>query len=342
MSGFKPELLPIHVGSLPHEDAQRACAAIRAYFPDLPGWPQLPMRDFRESMYVQFSEGFPGLVLEGERIYVDRSRDLSSELERLYAAYLEEDLEFYGLGPSYAAGFEEWSVGGFVDCRAVKGQVTGPVSWGLTVVDQHQRPVLYDEVLADAVGKHLRLKAMWQERELRRLCPTTIVILDEPYMASFGSAYVALAKEHVLALTTEVLDGLKGLTGIHCCGNTDWSVVLSTPVDILSFDTYDYAESFSLYANEVQDFLARGGIIAWGIVPRDSDKLAVESCDNLVRRLLEAMGMLVQKGIALDSLLAASLISPCCGLGSLSVEASEHVLELTAEVSEEMRRRYLP
>jgi hypothetical protein len=342
MSGFKPELLPIHVGSLPHEDAQRACAAIRAYFPDLPGWPQLPMRDFRESMYVQFSEGFPGLVLEGERIYVDRSRDLSSELERLYAAYLEEDLEFYGLGPSYAAGFEEWSVGEFVDCRAVKGQLTGPVSWGLTVVDQDQRPVLYDEVLADAVGKHLRLKAMWQERELRRLCPTTIVILDEPYMASFGSAYVALAKEQVVGLTTEVLGGLKGLTGIHCCGNTDWSVVLSTPVDILSFDTYDYAESLSLYANEVQDFLARGGIIAWGIVPRDSDKLAVESCDNLVRRLLEAMGMLVQKGIALDSLLAASLISPCCGLGSLSVEASEHVLELTAEVSEEMRRRYLP
>jgi hypothetical protein len=132
------------------------------------------------------------------------------------------------------------------------------------------------------------------------------------------------------------------LTGVHCCGNTDWSVVLSVPLDILSFDTYDYAESLSLYAAEVKDFLARGGAIAWGIVPRDSGKLAVETAQTLVLRLLEAMDLLVQKGIALDSLLAASLISPCCGLGSLSVEDSERVLELTARVSREMRRRYLP
>ena len=342
MSGFRPELLPIHVGSLPHEDAQRACAVIRACFPELPGWPQLPKRSFRENMYVQFSEGFPGLVLEGERIYVDRTGDLSAELERLYVAYLEEDLESYGLGASYAAGLEEWTGGDFHDCRAVKGQVTGPVSWGLTVVDQDLRPVLYDEVLADAVGKHLRLKAMWQERELRRLCPRTIMVLDEPYMASFGSAYVALAREQVVALMKEVLGGLQGLTGIHCCGNTDWSVVLSVPLDVLSFDTYEYAESLSLYATEVKDFLARGGAIAWGIVPRDSDKLAVETPQSLVRKLLEAMNLLVEKGIALDTLLAASLISPCCGLGSVSVEDSERVLELTAGVSREMRRRYLP
>jgi hypothetical protein len=160
--------------------------------------------------------------------------------------------------------------------------------------------VLYEEVLADAVGKHLRLKAMWQERELARLCPTTIMILDEPYMASFGSAYVALAREQVVSLMEEVLNGLHGLRGVHCCGNTDWSVVLSTSVDILSFDTYDYAESLSLYAKEVEDFLARGGIIAWGIVPRDSDKLAVESCESLVRRLLEAMDLLVRKGTGTD------------------------------------------
>jgi hypothetical protein len=342
VSGFRPELLPIHVGSLPHEDAQQACAAIRAFFPELPGWPQLPKRSFRESMYVQFSEGFPGLVVEGGRIYVDRTRDLSADLESLYEAYLEEDLESYALGASYAAGLDEWSRGEFHDCRAMKGQVTGPVSWGLTVVDQDLRPVLYDEVLADAVGKHLRLKAMWQERELRRLCSTTIMVLDEPYMASFGSAYVCLAREQVVTLLSEVLGGLQGLRGIHCCGNTDWSVVLSVPLDILSFDTYDYAESLSLYATDVKDFLAKGGVIAWGIVPRDSDRLAVETAQSLVCRLLEAMDLLVQKGIALDSLLAASLISPCCGLGSLSVEDSELVLELTAGVSSEMRRRYLP
>lgn len=340
-NGFKPELLPVNIGSLPHRSAQEASATIRTCFRELPGWPQLPRRSFRENMYVQFSEGFPGLVLEEDRIYVDRTRDLSAELERLYLAYLENDVDAYALGPSYASGLAEWSQGEFDGCRAIKGQVTGPVSWGLTVVDQNRRPVLYDEVLADAVAKHLRLTAAWQERQLRRLHPTTMVFMDEPYMASFGSAYVALTREQVVALMEEVFGGLEGLKGIHCCGNTDWSIILSTSLDILSFDTYEYAESLSLYAQEVKEFLHRGGIITWGIVPRDADSLARETPETLVARLLKAMNLLVSKGISLDDLLEAALISPCCGLGSLSVEDAERALKLTVCVSEEMRRRYL-
>jgi hypothetical protein len=340
-NGFKPELLPVNIGSLPHSSAQEASATIRACFREVPGWPQLPGRSFMENMYVQFSEGFPGLVLEEERIYVDRTRDLSAELEHLYLAYLENDVDGYALGPSYASGLAAWSQGEFGGCRAIKGQVTGPVSWGLTVVDQDRRPVLYDEVLADAVAKHLRLKAAWQERQLRQLHPITMVFLDEPYMASFGSAYVAVTREQVVALMEEVLGGLEGLKGIHCCGNTDWSIVLSTSLDILSFDTYEYAESLSLYPQEVQEFLRRGGIITWGIVPREADSLARETPETLVARLMKAMNLLVSKGIPLDGLLKAALISPCCGLGSLSVEDAERALKLTVGVSEEMRRRYL-
>lgn len=329
------------VGSLPHRDPAEAWAATWARFPRLPSWPQLPKRSFLENLYVQFSEGFPGLVLEKNRIYVDRGRDLSTDLERLYRAYLGKDLDAYAVGDSYAAGLAQWSGADLQGCRAVKGQVIGPVSWGLSVVDQELRPVIYDEILADAVAKHLRMKAMWQERELRQLHPTTIIIVDEPYMSAFGSAYVALSREQAIGLIEEVLGGLVGLKGVHCCGNTDWSIVLSTSTDMLSFDAYEYAESVSLYAEEVKEFLRRGGIIVWGIVPRDSGMLAQETVHTLAERLLEAMGLLVRKGISLDDLLSASLVSPSCGLGSLSLEDAERALELTAGVSKEMRRRYV-
>jgi hypothetical protein len=341
VNGFRPQLLPVSIGSLPHRDVGEACAAIQAYFPDLPAWPQLPKRSFLENMYVQFSEGFPGLILEGDRIYVDRSKDLSSDLERLYVAYLENDLDGYALGRSYASAFGEWSAGDFQRCQAVKGQVIGPISWGLTVADQELRPVLYDEILADAVAKHLRMKAMWQERELHELNPTTIIFVDEPYMSALGSSYVAITKQQATSLLEEVLGGLQGLKGIHCCGNTDWSLPLSSSIDILSFDAYGYAESLSLYPGEVKEFLRRGGIIVWGIVPRDGWQLADETCESLTDRLLEAMGLLVSKGIPLDELLAASLVSPCCGLGPSSLDDADRALELTAMVSEEMRRRYL-
>lgn len=338
---FKPQLLPMTVGSLPHTEAEVACDLIRTHFAELPGWPQLPKRSFLENMYVQFSKGFPGIVVEENRIYVDRSKDLSADLERLYLAYLENNLDAYEVSADYAAGLDLWLQVAGDSYRAVKGQVTGPVSWGLTVVDQDRRPVLYDEVLADAVAKHLRMKAAWQEARLRRIHPTTIMLVDEPYMSSFGSAYVAVTRDQVLGLLEEVLGALRGLKGIHCCGNTDWSLVLSASVDILSFDTYEYAESLSLYAGEVRDFLQRGGIIAWGVVPRDVEKLADETTESLVDRLHQAMQLLVSKGIALDDLLGASLVSPCCGLGTLSLEDAERALALTAGVSREMRRRYV-
>ena len=343
MREFEPHFLPISVGSVPHPDPETACRLILKDFPQIPTWPQLPNRSFLENMYVQYSEGFPGVVLEGERIYVDRSQDLDPGLEKLYLAYLESDLDHAAIGADYAAGLPAFlhalnSAGD--QLVAVKGQVTGPVSWGLVVVDQNRRPILYDEVLADAVAKHLRLKAAWQERELRQLCHTVITFVDEPYMASFGSAFVSLGREQAITLLEEVLAGIQGIKGVHCCGNTDWSILLSTSIDVLSLDAYEYAQALSLYPDEVKAFLERGGGIAWGIVPT-SEQVYQETVESLVEKLYQAMNLLVKKGIPLDQLLASTLISGSCGVGPLSEPAAERVLSLAAEVSTEMRRRYL-
>jgi len=344
MSGFEPKLLPLHLGSLPHTDPQAACELALEHFSQISTWPQLPKRAFLENMYVQFSEGFPGVVLEDERIYVDRGRDLDPDLERLYLAYLENDLSHGALGVDYASGltaFPQTLSASENQPLAVKGQVTGPISWGLTVVDQDRRPVLYDDILADALAKHLRLKAAWQEQELRKIAPTTMILIDEPYMSAFGSAYISLNGEQVITLLEEVFAGLTGLKGIHCCGNTDWSLLLSTSAEIISFDTYHYTQSFALYADDVRAFLKRGGIIAWGIVPADNEEaLMSETVESLVERLHEAMNLLVRKGVSFDDLINSSLITPSCGLRTLSEEATEHAFELTVGVSETMREKY--
>jgi len=325
-------------GSLPHTDPDAACRLVLDTL-DIPTWPQLPQLSFRENMYVQFSECFPGVVLADERIYVDRTRDLDPQLEQLYLAYLGDDLAYATIHPEYAAGLHRFLRLDVGRPPAVKGQVTGPVSWGLTVVDQDRRPVLYDDILADAVAKHLRLKAAWMERELRRLSPETIIFIDEPYMSSFGSAYISLERDQATTLITEVLAGIKGLKGVHCCGNTDWSLLLAMPIDILHIDAYDYAESLALYPDEVQAFLARGGLIGWGIVPA-GDRVWEETAAALVDRFDAALGLLTAKGLHHDDLLAASLISPSCGCGSLKVETAEQVLRLAAELSKALRERH--
>jgi hypothetical protein len=208
------------------------------------------------------------------------------------------------------------------------------------VVDQNRRPILYDEVLADAVAKHLRLKAAWQERKLSQLCPTVITFVDEPYMASFGSAFVSLGRDQAIILLEEVLAGIQGIKGAHCCGNTDWSILLSTSIDILSLDAYEYAQALSLYPDEVEAFLERGGIIAWGIVPT-SEQVYQETVESLVEKLHQAMNLLVKKGIPLDQLLKSALISASCGVGPSTEPTAERALSLAAEVSARMQEKHL-
>ena len=343
MAKFNPAWLPLAIGSVPHPDADQAWSAILRYFPATPVWPQLPRRSYLENMYVQYSERFPGAVLEEQRIYVDRHQDLDPALERLYLAYLEDDVTYGAVSPDFSAGLAALQDGRVTlsqPLRLLKGQVTGPISWGLTVVDQNRRPLLYDEVLADAIAKHLRLKAAWQERLLATYCPNTLIFIDEPYMSAFGSAFVSLEREQVIRYLREVLAGIKGLKGVHCCGNTDWSVLLETPIDVLNLDAYEYASALALYPKEVAAFLDRGGIIAWGIVPA-GEAAEGETAERLVQRLEQSLEQLAAKGVSKEALLRSGLVTPSCGVGSLSEPLAERVFELTVQVSTIMRARYV-
>ncbi|MGB2799798.1 MAG: methionine synthase [Dehalococcoidia bacterium] len=340
MPRFELSGLPTAVGSMPHTDPVEACSLVARFLPQIPAWPQLPKRAFAENMYAQFSEGFPGVVIEDDRIYVDRTKDLDKPLEQLYASYLENKIEEYSISPDYAAGFHA-----FLDTKlsplAVKGQVTGPISWGLTITDQERRSILYDDTLADALAKHLRLKAAWQEMKLKAISPNTIIFVDEPYMTSFGSAFVSISREQVIKLLEEVFSGISGLKGIHCCGNTDWSVVLSTSLDILNFDAYNYGYTVTLYPDEVKAFLERGGILAWGIVPNDEKDVTGETANSLLDRLEEVIGALDRKGVSYRLQTERCLVTPACTLASLTLDGAAQALELLSEVSKELRKRYI-
>lgn len=342
MPNIEFNCLPTTIGSMPHTDPIKACAVVARHLKDIPSWPQLPRRSYLENMYVQYSEGFPGIVVGDNRIYVDRSRNIDKSLEWLYTAYLENNVDEYAISPEYAAGLYEFLFLYKIAPLAVKGQVVGPVTWGATVADNDRKAIIWDDTLSDAVAKMLRLRASWMEKELAKLSPHTIIFVDEPYLQSYGSStLIALSKEKVVSLLEEVLGGIKGLKGIHCCGNTDWSILLGTSIDILSFDAYNYAQSLTLYPAEIRKFLGRGGTIAWGIVPNSEEQLVKESVSSLKDRLEEAMAPFTRNGIGFRQLIKQGLLTPSCGLAGLATEeAAEKTLELLTELSALIRKKY--
>lgn len=332
--------LPTAIGSTPHKDPVAACRDILHYLPQIPAWPQLPLRSFLESQYAQCAEGFPGLRIIDDKFVLDQTGDFDSQLEQLYQGYISNETDKFPTSRERAAGLHELLASKGISPIAVKGQITGPVTFGLGIGDTGQRPIIYDDTIADALAKFLRMKASWQEKALSSLSKRTIIFVDEPSMSYFGSAFVSLSRERVLTLLNEVFSGISGTKGVHCCSNTDWPVLLESDTDIISFDAYGFAREFCLYPDEVAAFLRRGGGIAWGIVPNNENALKKETVNSLRDRLDEAMGPFTRKGIPYRTLLEQSLLTPSCSLSGLSVEGANQAMMLLAELSQSVRQKH--
>jgi hypothetical protein len=351
MTSFTPDCLPILIGSLPVADHQAASDMVLQATPQIPVWAQLPVHP-AEGMVPQFAPGMPGLR-EEERLHVDRGReDFETELAAFYEDYLAVmdnaiplDSSRFALGEKVAGGFYEL----LHRARAMdpvpvalKGQITGPITFGLGLKDQRGRSIYYDPNLRDAAVKLLALKAVYQVRTFKEIGCPVIVFQDEPALAGFGSSeLISISAEEIAASLAEINDAVHaegGLVGIHVCANTDWGLILATGVDIVNFDSFSYFDRFLLYGDQVKNFIGQGGIIAWGLVPTGSpEALEAATAPSLVQRWQAQFRDLVDLGIDPVQLRAQSLISPSCGVGSLSLAQAQKVLTLTREVSAHVR-----
>lgn len=325
------------IGSVPFTNPKEACRIVFENFPKIPFWPQLPKRSFLENMYVQYAEGMPGIVVDQARktIHVDSGRAYS-ELERTYERYLADDIDFFAITEERAAGLYEFlDIFPSVSVKAsfVKGHITGPVSFALSVTDENKRPVIYDKDLFEAITKALVMKAKWQIAKLKKILGNVIIFIDEPYLVSIGSSYVnidaALASEKI-GEAAQAIREAGAFSAIHCCGNTDWSMLLKRDIDIINFDAYNFVKEFVLYADDIRKFAERGGTIAWGIVP-SSEAIDRESAASLAARLDSAVEALASRGIGRETI--GSLITPSCGLGSLDEIRAKKIMASAAELS---------
>ncbi len=328
------------IGSLPHKDPQKALDIVTASMSEVPYWPQLPALGFGENMYAQFSFTLPGAKVDShrKRITVDLN---DYDPETFYTAVVTDDVEHFAHTKDHFQGLYA-----LLDkykgrkIPAVKGQVTGPVSAGLQILDHNGKAAIYDEAYGEIIRRNLNMQAKWQARKLKEISDRPVLFLDEPSLTLIGTPFASISQRQVVEWTDEVLEGVDAIKAMHCCGNTDWPLLLSTSIDMLSFDAYNYAHTVSLFPREVSAFLDRGGSIAWGLIPNMEDQIARETVGSLLQRFEKYMDMLYRKGMDLDLILERSLITPQCGLGGLDEPNAERVLELLTGTVEAIRQRY--
>jgi methionine synthase II (cobalamin-independent) len=352
MKNFNPNALPMLIGSQPLKDHEAATRLIIDNVPRIPNWVQLPAYP-QEGMVEQYMEGLPGLVQEVNRSYVNTAdAGFDEQVLAFFEAYLAigeqgvaDDASPFALSSERAPGFFSLlaalqSAPG--NLKAVKGQITGPITFCTALQDHEKRAIFYHDTVRDAAVKLLALKAAWQAEKLSAFGVPVIIFIDEPALAGFGSSeFISISREDIMTCLDEVMDAVHArgaLAGVHVCANTDWSLLLESQVDIINFDAHGYFDKFVLYGDLLKQFIASGRYLAWGLVPT----LAVEAIEaatveSLWQDWSEKLKRLEALGLDAAQVKAQSFITPSCGTGSLTPALSEKVLMLTKELSRRVR-----
>ena len=352
---WHPNAAATLVGSLPHKDRRRALDLVFKQMIEIPVWPQLSPYS-PEQMMVQFNEGLPGMVRRDNRnLFVTSDPNFEQELLKFYEEYLAVSDGALPLEQSRFRLGEETgrTFLAFLDRlerqqprpAAVKGQITGPFTLLAGLKNENDQLALYDPQLRDAVVKTLALKGQWQVELLARSGLLTIVFIDEPALAGFGSsAFISVSAEEITTMLNEVASHIHkagGLAGTHVCANTDWSLFFGGSLDLINFDAYTYFDRFALYRRDLVPFLDRGGLLAWGVVPTmEADCINQESPDSLVSRWCSQVEELTGTDLSLETIFHQAIITPSCGCGTLTEALAERVISLTRQVSEQIRQKF--
>jgi len=350
----KPKCMGTAIGSMPHSDAATALDVIFQAIPGAPIWPQLPKLGLHEQMEIQYSEGLPRVVIEEDkgRMYIDTSGDYSDDLATFYEGYITADetgdCSFAAISPSFSAGIPAMeaklqALG--KKLSIVKCQTTGPISFALTITDENKRAIYYNEEFVDAVVKGLAMKCRWQIQKFKPYADKVICFIDEPILSAFGSStYVSVQRDDVVSKLSELVESIHhegAMAGIHCCGNTDWSLTIAAGVDMVNFDAFQFGETIALYPEQVKRHLVEErNTLAWGLVPTSTEIRDV-TVDGLVEHFDKLTDHLSQRaGIDKQVIVEQAFITPSCGTGSMEVADAERVFKILGETSKALKAKY--
>ena len=349
--------LPTLIGSLPAADHKQALKWILESTPNIPLWPQLPVFP-QERMLNQFNEGLPGIVETEERTYFDVATDtFGAEQLAFYEEYLKVSENPETILESRFRTSSDRAAGIYLladkaeeirdRITAVKGQITGPFTMLTGITDADKKLGYYNTTFRDIVVKGIAMKASWQVSYLKDAYHVPVLLfIDEPALAGLGSSsFISVSRDDITQDLSEVAEAIHaagGFAGVHVCANTDWNILLSSAIDIISFDAYSFFDKFLTCKKQVHAFLEQGSLIAWGIVPTaEPEYIRQETCASLVSRWEKQAALLSEGRWDAGSLLQQTIITPSCGTGSLSPDLAKKVLQLTKDVSAALRKKYL-
>jgi len=326
------------MGILPHQDVERALDVALSL--DIPFWPQLPKVSYFEDMYVQALENFPGVRIDPVHQKIDFSL---SRFDQELPSYFEkiENPGTFRLTKEFSLVYHRFLGRDLSRYTAIRGQMISPISLGLKIVDENQKSINYHEEVREVLFDFIQKKVNQQYRDLRERNSNAFVWVDDPGLALIFNALSGYNEVQAKTDFDRFLEGLEGPKGVHLCAKPDWDFLLKSKIDILSFDSFNCGALIIHYPS-LKEFINRGGVLSWGIVPTYTELLEQETSDSLMEKLEAFWEDLSRKGVDSKRLVRQSLLAPAtCNLLNPDKEKTvEKAFEILKELSTKIRERY--
>jgi len=278
-------------------------------------------------MYAQFSQHFPGIIVDEEarKLMFD-----SSKFEKELTAYslMMQNPKAFTLNERYSAIYHQFLNEKLGDYTAIRGLLIEPVRFGFRVVDENNRPIIYNDDVKTILFDFIARKINAQYRELKEKNKDAFIWLDEPGLSWVFSGLSGYSDVQARKDYRSFLSGLESIRALHLCANVNLSYLLEMGVELLSFDAYQMKLMPRGYAASVAKFINSGGVICWGIVPTDSDNLNSHTPQSLVDLLIEYWKVVSQNTkMPLETIAEHALVAParCCLKNIGQVGASDDI-----------------
>lgn len=337
-------------GALPYKDIKHTTAMMAKLFSETPYLAFLPNISETETSLHRVFENIPGIMYCNGNLTLDVGNPNYKEDIQHFKKTLKtpslNNLEKYMFSAEF---FEKYlqMIKKFKSPNAFIN-LTGPFTFSQIINDAAQNQLIADKSYKKLAEHTVCIKALWAIEKIKEYCPTTVpvIILEEPLLNQFRTIRREnedVTDDYVINMLSHVTDKLRqagAIIGVQCFEKCDWSIPIKAGVDIISFDAYNNPNNLTIIPDLIINFLRKGGMINWGIVPVLSDEMVKGlTIDYLHKRLSSTIGGTILAGVPAELIYNSALVSLNDDIDKLSVFFAEKALLLATQLGSKLAVR---
>ena len=308
------------VGNLPYDNIKLITAMEAKLFCNMPFIAVLPAIDENDTVERHTFENIPGIVYVNNKMVMragsEKYKAAIADLDRAFNNPTSENLEPYSFEAVFLEKF----------CQMIKKfkpknaciNLLGPFTISQKLLNTAKEQTLADKNFRKLYVEAVCVKGLWAINKIKEFCKETvpIIMLEEPMFGQFGTVKREnddITTEIVRGMFEKVIEKLKAagaIVGIQCMEKCDWSIPINSGVDIISYDAYNNPNNLCIIPEILTDFLRKGGIVNWGIVPVLNESMVNGlTVDYLSKRLYSTMGGVILAGVPADLVQNSATVS---------------------------------